>query len=270
MRKAMKRFTLLFGFLLLVAFSMKAQQIVDVHQSGDKIVIEYDLSQPAEFVRLYVSTDGGVNYRGPLKQVQGDVRDVPSGYNRSITWDVLKEFKTFESDNVKFKLSIKLKEKWRNETFVTANVAYSFAPQVSFGFSVGQVKHFGWFVSAMTNGGFTGMGSLPECDANGFIEGGHLPMYDGSTTSDRLSVMAGGMLRVAEPLCFRVGLGYGVRNLCWHSKDGQWYRNKDYSLQGVDVSVGLQVHLSGFVVSLEAVTTSFQTLEGKLGLGYAF
>ena len=48
------------------------------------------------------------------------------------------------------------------------------------------------------------------------------------------------------------------------------YRNKDYSLQGVDVSAGLQAHLRGFVVSLEAVTTNFQTLEGKLGLGYAF
>ena len=114
------------------------------------------------------------------------------------------------------------------------------------------------------------MGPLPECDANGFIEGGHLPMYDGSITSDRLSVIAGGMLRVAEPLCLRVGLGYGVRNLCWHSKDGQWYRNNEYSLQGVDVSAGLQAHLSGFVVSLEAVTTNFQTIEGKLGLGYAF
>ena len=266
----MKKYTLLFGFLLLAVFSMKAQQIVDVHQSGDKIVIEYDLSQPAEFVRLYVSTDGGVNYRGPLKQVQGDVRDVPSGYNRSITWDVLKEFKTFESDNVKFKLSIKLKEKWRNETFVTANVAYSFAPQTSFGFSVGQVKHFGWFVSAMTNGGFTGMGNLPKADAQGFVEGGYLPMYNGQTTTDRLSVIAGGMIRVADPLCIRVGAGYGVRNLCWQDKDGQWYKMKDNSVQGVDVSAGLQLHLSGFVLSVEAVTTNFQTLEGKLGLGYAF
>lgn len=266
----MKRYTLFFVLLLLAVFSVKAQQIVDVHQSGEKIIIEYDLSQPAEFVRLYVSTDGGENYRGPLKQVEGDVKDVPAGYNRSITWDVLKEFSTFESDNVKFKLSIKLKEKWVQETFVTANVAYSFAPQLSLGVSAGQVKHFGWFVSAMTNGKFTGMGNMPECDENGFVEDGHLPTYDDTTTTDRLSVMAGGVIRIADPICVRVGLGYGVRNLCWHSKDGQWYRNKGYSLQGIDASAGLQAHLGGFVVSLEAVTTSFQTIEGKLGLGYAF
>ena len=246
------------------------QQIVDVHQSGDKIVIEYDLSHPAEFVRLYVSTDGGDTYRGPLRQVEGDIKDVPSGYNRSITWDVLKEFKTFESDNVRFKLSIKLKEKWTKATFVTANAAYSFAPQVSLGFSVGQVKHFGWFVSVMTNGSFTGMGDVPECDGNGYAEGNHLPMYSGATTTDRLSVIVGGIVRVSDPLCFRFGVGYGVRDLCWQDKSGQWYRNKEYSLQGVDASAGLQVHLSGFVLSLEAVTTNFQTIEGKLGLGYAF
>lgn len=49
----------------------------------------------------------------------------------------------------------------RKQTFITLNGAFSTAPQVSFGFSVGQVKHYGWFISAMTNGGFTGMGSLP-------------------------------------------------------------------------------------------------------------
>ena len=75
----MKKFTLLFGLLLLVAFPMIAQQIVDVHQSGDKIVIEYDLNQPAEFVRLYVSTDNGETYRGPLKYVDGDLSNVPIG-----------------------------------------------------------------------------------------------------------------------------------------------------------------------------------------------
>jgi len=266
----MKRLLLTLTILLGWAFAARAQQIVDVHQMGDKIVIEYDLSQPAEFVRLYVSTDGGDTWRGPLKYVEGDVKDVPSGYNRSVTWDVLKEFTTFESDHVKFKVSIKLKEKWRKETFVTGNVAYSFAPQLSFGFSVGQVRHFGWFVSAMTNGSFTGMGSLPQCDDQGYVDGGYLPMYNGKTTTDRLSVIVGGVMRVAGPLCVRAGAGYGARNLCWQDADGQWYKMKGYSLQGLDLSAGLQLHLSGFVLSAEAVTTNFQTIEGKIGLGYAW
>jgi hypothetical protein len=47
-------------------------------------------------------------------------------------------------------------------------------------------------------------------------------------------------------------------------------RNTASSISGVDVSAGLQFHFAGFVVSAEAVTTSFQTVEAKIGLGYAF
>ena len=155
----------------------------------------------------------------------------------------------------------------RRETFITLNGSY--AP-FSFGFSVGQVKRFGWFVSAMTNGSFTGMGNLPQVDTQGFLDDGHLPMYNGTKATDRLSVIAGGMMRVAEPLYVRVGVGYGARNLCWQDKEQNWYKIKGYSFQGVDVSAGIQAHLGGFVLSLEAVTTNFQTLEGKLGLGYSF
>ena len=132
------------------------------------------------------------------------------------------------------------------------------------------VKRYGWFVSAMTNGSFTGMGNLPQVDVQGFLEDGHLPMYNGTKATDRLSVIAGGMMRVVEPLYVRVGVGYGAHNLCWQDKEQQWYKIKGYSFQGVDVSAGLQAHLGGFVLSLEAVTTNFQTVEGKVGVGYAF
>ena len=155
----------------------------------------------------------------------------------------------------------------RWETFITLNGSY--AP-FSMGFSVGMVKRFGWFVSAMTNGSFTGMSNLPQVDAQGFLEDGHLPMYNGTKATDRLSVIAGGMMRVVEPLYVRVGVGYGAHNLCWQDKEQQWYKIKGYSFQGVDVSAGVQAHLGGFVVSLEAVTTNFQALEGKVGVGYGF
>lgn len=47
----------LFLLVLLTVASLGtfAQQIVDVHQENDKIIIVYDLKQPADFVRVYVS-----------------------------------------------------------------------------------------------------------------------------------------------------------------------------------------------------------------------
>ncbi len=258
--------------VLLSAIVAKAQQIVNVSQKNNDIVVEYDLTNAADFVRLYVSLDGGETYRGPLKEVSGDLANVPAGYNHSITWHVLREFETdaFENDQVRFKISVKMKEKWYKETFITFNGAYSFLPQASFGFSVGQVKHFGWFVSVMSNGNFSGFDYANDCDNNGFIAGGYLPVYTGEKSRMRLSVMAGGMMRLSGPLCARVGVGYGNRTMRWQVVDGTWNRNTGSSFQGVDLSAGLQLNLKGFVVSLEAVTTQFQTIEGKLGLGFSF
>lgn len=260
---------------ILVAFSTiaaKAQQIVNVSQKNNDIVVEYDLTNPADFVRLYVSLDGGETYRGPLKEVSGDLVNVPAGYNHSITWHVLSEFgiDAFESDQVRFKLSVKLKEKWYKETFITFNGAYSFLPQASFGFSVGQVKHFGWFVSVMSNGNFSGFSYAANCDGNGYTSEGYLPSYTGERSKMRLSVMGGGMIRLLGPLCARVGMGYGNRTMRWQVNDGSWNRIKDSCFEGIDLSAGLQLNLGRFSASLEAVTTQFQTVEGKLGLGIAW
>ena len=153
--------------------------------------------------------------------------------------------------------------------FATANVAYSFAPQASFGFTVGQVKRFGWFVSAMSNFGFKALQYNYTADANGYVDGEY-PYYTGEKCSLRISVMGGAMMKVAEPLYLRAGVGYGQRVKSWYTKDGQLVKMSDDSWTGVDVSLGAQLHLKGFVISLEAVTTSFKDVEGKVGVGYAF
>lgn len=162
------------------------------------------------------------------------------------------------------------KPRERRKTFITLNGAYSMAPCLSYGLSVGQVKRFGWFVSLMSNAGFTGYSASGTCDVGGFLENGALPMYSGTVKTDRNSVIVGGMMRLAGPLYARVGVGYGAMLVSWETLDGVFYRNKGYSQQGVDVSGGLQLNLGHFVISAEAVTTQFKTIEGKLGLGAAF
>ena len=272
---AMRKFGPIVFMLCCLSVSAWAQEVADVvkaYARGKTIVVEYDLKADADFVRLFVSLDGGNTYRGPLQQVSGDVANVGAGFGHVMVWDVLKEFESdeFESDAVRFKLGIKLKERWPRETFVTVNAAYSFLPQASFGFSVGQVKRFGWFVSVMTNGNFSGFDADGDCDRDGFIEGNFMPYYTGETSKMRLSAMAGGLMKVSDYLCLRLGLGYGNSTLLWHTEDGRWLRNTAYSAAGLDLSAGVQLHLNGFVVSAEAVTTQFQTVEAKIGIGYAF
>ena len=153
--------------------------------------------------------------------------------------------------------------------FAIANAAYSLAPQASFGFSVGQVKRFGWFISAMSNFGFKAMQYNYTADADGYVDGEY-PYYTGEKCNLRISVIGGAVMKVAEPLYLRAGVGYGQRVKSWYISDGRLVKMSGDSWTGVDVSLGAQVHLKGFVLSLEAVTTSFKDVEGKVGVGYAF
>lgn len=158
--------------------------------------------------------------------------------------------------------------KWH--TFVTLNAACSMLEQYSFGVSVGQVARFGWFVSVMSNGNLSGFHYKGDCDREGYLDGGYLMLYTGEVSKTRLSVMAGGLMRIAGRLYARIGLGYGVRTLRWRTVDGEWYRNTAYSHRGIDLSAGLQLHLGRFAASVEAVTTQFQSMEAKVGVGIVF
>ena len=153
--------------------------------------------------------------------------------------------------------------------FGTVNFAYSLAPQASFGFTVGQVKKFGWFFSAMSNFGFKAMQYDYTADSDGLVDGNY-PAYTGKSCSTRISVMGGAMMKVAEPLYLRAGVGYGQRVKSWYIGNEQLVKVSDDSWTGVDITAGVQLHLKGFVLSLDAVTTNFKDVEAKVGVGYSF
>ena len=84
-----------------------AQQVnnVEASQLGQNIVVTYDLEteQPCT-INLFISTNGGNTWQGPLKQVQGQVGpNIKSGQN-SITLFVLNEFNELRGDNIRFKV----------------------------------------------------------------------------------------------------------------------------------------------------------------------
>ena len=153
--------------------------------------------------------------------------------------------------------------------FVTLNGSYDFMNSPSFGFCVGSVKKLGWFVTAMSNFQFGAMSYNKTADANGLVDGSY-PSYSGESSYTRISVMAGMLVRLSGPLCLRVGAGYGISQLSMSTSDGSLVKISANSYQGVDATAGLQLNLKGFTISADAVTTNFQTLEAKIGLGYCW
>lgn len=148
--------------------------------------------------------------------------------------------------------------------FVTVNGAISNTSKLSYGVTIGNVKRFGWFVSAMSS--FNFQKADLECDENGLING-YYPRYVDSRNS-RLSIMGGFVFRLSGPLCMRVGAGYGSNVTLWNIKGGQVVKSLSESYTGVDATLGLQLNLKGVAVSLDIVTTNFKTLEAKLGIGF--
>ena len=153
--------------------------------------------------------------------------------------------------------------------FITLNAAYNNYGDLSYGLTFGHYKKYGWFVIAMSNFDFNGFSSDFECD-NDLMIGDYYPDYNGTEYHTNLSIMAGFIYKVSDPLTLRVGAGYGVRNTVYETTQNQLVKNKDVSTAGLDASLGAMYKIGKFVVSLDAVTTNFKVFEARLGLGLGF
>jgi uncharacterized protein (TIGR02145 family) len=105
--KRSKLFLVLIITIYQIGISTYAQKVSNItfRQEQSTIIVSYDLetNTPCK-VGLYVSTNGGVKWQGPLKKVIGDVGiNIVSG-NNSIAWNVLEEFKELKGNNIKFQI----------------------------------------------------------------------------------------------------------------------------------------------------------------------
>lgn len=156
--------------------------------------------------------------------------------------------------------------------FVMVNAAYSLAPQTSFGLTVGSVKRWGWYASVATNFKYVKAGY--ECEADGTIYSIDNNYYFFTKKETmRLSLTAGAVARIADPVYAYLGVGYGLRNLLWHF-EGDYIsdvaKHTANSHEGVALDAGMMFHLGHFSGSLGVQTVNFGYVEAKLGLGMNF
>lgn len=144
--------------------------------------------------------------------------------------------------------------------FLTLNLAYSVAPQMSFGLTYGHVKKFGWFVSAMTGTGFKGFNVIDKSYEE--------MLLTGKTVSTRLSVTAGLVARLCDtPLYAKAGVGYGMRIRACETISGEFVEYTPNTYKGVELTAGLQLNLRNITLGIDVLTTSFKYTEIKLGIG---
>lgn len=150
--------------------------------------------------------------------------------------------------------------KTESVNFLTLNAAYSVAPQISFGFTYGQVKKIGWFVSAMTGTSFEGF----NVNSRSYEEAA----LTGETASSRLSITGGVALRLGtSPVYLKAGAGYGMRVRACETIHGDYVEYTPDTYKGLEMTAGLQFNLKNITLGVDAVTTNFKYLELKLGVG---
>ena len=148
----------------------------------------------------------------------------------------------------------------RGVNFITLNAAYSVAPQTSFGFSFGSVKKVGWFVSAMSNFDFTGFNTIDKSYEEVILTG--------NAKDTRISVTGGVIAKIGGPVYFKAGAGCGMIIRCCETIAGDYVEYTPNTYKGVDLTAGLQLNLRNLTIGIDAVTTNFQMMEIKLGIGF--
>lgn len=146
---------------------------------------------------------------------------------------------------------------------LTLNTAYSVAPQLSYGLTLGSAAKTGWFLSAMSNFDFIGLDA--NVVNNAFEDEGFA--ITGNSKTTRLSATAGLLLRLGKPAYLKLGAGYGMRVRAVETIDGKYVEYRANTYKGVELTAGLMFKLGGLAISLDAVTTDFKMIEMKAGIG---
>ncbi len=284
--------------VLLLPLTLRAENASNVRvlQRNKDIVITYDLAK-SSYVQVFVASDKIPDFV-PLQAVEGAVGErVKAGNNKEIIWHPLQESDNFIANNVRFKVEAmssydyyllpkshnnkRLGGKTNMETFITADVTYSFAKDLTYGLMLGQTySGIGWYVDAHSNFNFASTTEGLVCGKGGEIEG-VIPFYSGRKQSSAFVANAGLVLDILDlanacpknrlnTFGFYVGAGYGWRRVLWETVDGKWIEYGPVSVSGMSVNGGLMGSIYGFTIKVGANVIGFKHLELEAGIGWMF
>lgn len=156
--------------------------------------------------------------------------------------------------------------------FLALNYSLDSYMTSSYGFTIADVfdkdVKYGVFLTCLTNFNFFENSGL-ECDKDGFVDGNSC-YYTGRVEKTKMSLIGGVSYRVSKSLHLRLGVGMGAHEVYWEDTEKRMVLNQDYSLKGVDASVGAMYVFDRINVSVDFVTTQAKTFEMRFGIGVNF
>lgn len=276
---------LIIGFLLSSFFTLtlSSQNVTKVsfQQKGQKLEISYSLiggSFNQKFnVSLFVSTDGGATYNGPMQSVTGDVGfGILKGSGYKILWDVYKDMPAFGGDVAIEVRATVIEEKVKRKIYVGYKGSYN-AP---LGAVIGLTGTPGFYVSARMNPGFSENYNY-DTDGEvlaGFPESGYYA-FTGSDMERNISVTGGLSFQVSRIMHVLIGGGYTLYDLLWEyeeyaypdqSRGKYWAKDTRESFSGVELEAGLMLQFNPVFITGGVNVLNFSYVEGNVGIGVIF
>ena len=243
------------GFIDVTTYPSRADVYVDDKLMGQSPIIK---SIPVGYHELRVEKDGYSSMKRNIEIRENETLPIEDTLHN-------KKKSVYKAEIEKEIVSSERQKELLNKsndfgvTFMTANFAYSVAPQASYGLTFGQVKKFGWYVSVMSDFDFIGFNTIDEDFENVAV--------NGVTESTRLSVMGGFVAHLGGPVCARVGVGYGMRVKVAETIAGSYVEYAPDTYKGLEMTAGLQFNLRKITLGIDAVTANFKYMEVRLGIG---
>lgn len=166
----------------------------------------------------------------------------------------------------KLNLKLELSEEQKKRTLVMP--VFGLDKGFSYGVMVGVVRKFGPYIKAKYD--FKNNSTDLNCTNEGLNEAGQEVWFSGRKKHTRMSVTAGGIMRIALPLYVYAGAGYGYRTLAWETVEGNWAKNLNNSYDGFEFETGLVYRYTNYAISAGIQTNQFKFCELNVGVGIMF
>jgi hypothetical protein len=278
-----KRSLLLTGFLLISLLTAYSQVVRNVNfaQKDMKIEVSYDLTGGKYYqyfsVALYVSTDGGKFYHGPLSQVSGDIGpEIAKGSNKKITWDVIKEMPDFGGDVIFDVRATVMEKKIKNQIFI----GYKGTNTAPIGIVAGMTGKTGFYISGRLNPGYLATTTY-ETDGtsiSNYNEAGYYTFTSGNKIQ-RLSITAGLQFQIGSKAHIYAGGGYSQYNLLWQIQQydysdaptaKQWAKHTGESFGSYEAEAGMMYQLKQFFLAAGLASPGFKWVDISFSAGVVF
>lgn len=244
--------------------------------------ISYEISG-AEFnqkftVDLFVSTDGGITYKGPMTILSSGNTEIIEGVNK-LVWDIFKDINSLEQELFFDIRATVIEEEIEKLYFIqySAGALVSSMNYVTpFGFRIGRVGKIGWYAA-----GYFNTFATTDYNYDGeSMEGNIFYEFTDETLYPRMAILAGITYQVGRNAYLFAGAGFATKKYYMQINEfnangsiknaEQWVNVTTHDEAGVEIEAGSIFNFNKLSVSLGLSTFNFKHLGINAGVGVAF